>query len=165
MTMLVTLFLVLINIHNTIQTNSPKVMIVCVMFAIIRGFFQAEGFTAIKSWVIACIVFVFGAMLEYSVILLMLKLEKMNLGPQQPYNQVRAVKIPPLISALLPSLGAVKPLLKKTFLKTTLHPYRHDLLLHLSDPLPDLQPDLLVERGQLAHGDLEHLQPGGDTGL
>ena len=25
MTMLVTLFLVLINIHNTIQTNSPKV--------------------------------------------------------------------------------------------------------------------------------------------
>ena len=28
--------------------------------------FQADGFTAIKSWVIACIVFVFGAMLEYS---------------------------------------------------------------------------------------------------
>lgn len=65
MTMLVTLFLVLINIHNTIQTNSPK----------------AEGFTAIKTWVIACIIFVFGAMLEYSAILLLLKLEKMECGP------------------------------------------------------------------------------------
>jgi len=62
MTMLVTLFLVLINIHNTIQTNSPK----------------AEGFTAIKTWIIACIVFVFGALLEYSVILFMLKLEKIK---------------------------------------------------------------------------------------
>jgi len=72
MTMLVTLFLVLINIHNTIQTNSPK----------------ADGFTAIKSWVIACIVFVFGAMLEYSGILLLLKLEKMNIKPLQAYFQV-----------------------------------------------------------------------------
>ncbi|XP_023333946.1 glutamate-gated chloride channel isoform X2 [Eurytemora carolleeae] len=62
MTMLVTLFLVLINIHNTIQTNSPK----------------AEGFTAIKTWIIACIAFVFGALLEYSVILLLLKLEKIR---------------------------------------------------------------------------------------
>ena len=70
MTMLVTLFLVLINIHNTIQTNSPK----------------AEGFTAIKTWVIACIIFVFGAMLEYSAILLLLKLEKMECGP---YAEVR----------------------------------------------------------------------------
>jgi hypothetical protein len=32
MTMLVTLFLVLINIHNTIQTNSPKVRILLVIF-------------------------------------------------------------------------------------------------------------------------------------
>ena len=37
---------------------------------------------------IACIVFVFGAMLEYSVILLMLKLEKMNVGYYKSYNQV-----------------------------------------------------------------------------
>ena len=32
MTMLVTLFLVLINIHNTIQTNSPKVRIRPIIF-------------------------------------------------------------------------------------------------------------------------------------
>ena len=44
---------------------------------------QADGFTAIKSWVIACIVFVFGAMLEYSGILLLVKLEKMNIRPLQ----------------------------------------------------------------------------------
>merc|ERR1719382_654411 len=60
MTLLVTIFLVLINIHNTIQTNSPK----------------AEGLTAIECWVIACIIFVFGALLEYTVILLKLKLKK-----------------------------------------------------------------------------------------
>jgi len=62
MTLLVTIFLVLINIHNTIQTNSPK----------------AEGLTAIECWVIACIIFVFGALLEYTVILLKLKLKKMK---------------------------------------------------------------------------------------
>jgi len=62
MTLLVTIFLVLINIHNTIQTNSPK----------------AEGLTAIECWVIACIIFVFGALLEYTVILLKLKLKKVR---------------------------------------------------------------------------------------
>ena len=51
---------------------------------------QADGFTAIKSWVIACIVFVFGAMLEYSGILLLLKLERMQTGPGAAveYSQV-----------------------------------------------------------------------------
>jgi len=62
MTLLVTIFLVLINIHNTIQTNSPK----------------AEGLTAIECWVIACIIFVFGALLEYTVILLKLKIRKLK---------------------------------------------------------------------------------------
>ena len=60
MTLLVTIFLVLINIFNTIQTNSPK----------------AEGLTAIEAWVIACIIFVFGALGEYTVILLKIKLKK-----------------------------------------------------------------------------------------
>ena len=63
MTLLITLFLVLINIFNTIQTNSPK----------------AEGLTAIEAWVITCFIFVFGALLEYTVILLKLKLKKVKL--------------------------------------------------------------------------------------
>lgn len=62
MTLLVTIFLVLINIFNTIQTNSPK----------------AEGLTAIEAWVIACIIFVFGALGEYTVILLKIKLKKLT---------------------------------------------------------------------------------------
>jgi len=65
MTLLVTIFLVLVNIFNTIQTNSPK----------------AEGLTAIEAWVIACIIFVFGALSEYTVLLLKIKLE--NCFPRQ----------------------------------------------------------------------------------
>ena len=41
-------------------------------------YFQAEGLTAIECWVIACIIFVFGALLEYTVILLKLKLKKVR---------------------------------------------------------------------------------------
>ena len=37
---------------------------------------QAEGLTAIECWVIVCIIFVFGALAEYTVILLKLKLQK-----------------------------------------------------------------------------------------
>ena len=44
MALLVTVFLVLINIFNTITTNSPN----------------AEGLTAIEIWMLACILFVFG---------------------------------------------------------------------------------------------------------
>ena len=40
--------------------------------------FQAEGLTAIECWVIACIIFVFGALAEYTVILLKLKLKKVQ---------------------------------------------------------------------------------------
>ncbi len=46
MALLVTLFLVLVNIFNTITTNIPK----------------AEGLTAIEAWVIVCVLFVFGAL-------------------------------------------------------------------------------------------------------
>ena len=100
MTLLVTIFLVLINIHNTIQTNSPKVDTIShhvtqchgrtthklsvnnKMFSLLSQYkcFKAEGLTAIECWVIACIIFVFGALLEYTVILLQLKLKKVRQG-------------------------------------------------------------------------------------
>ena len=53
MTLLVTLFLVLINIFNNITSNSPNV----------------EGLTAISAWVITCILFVFGTPSGYAGIL------------------------------------------------------------------------------------------------
>ena len=51
--MLITLFLVLINIFNTVTSNSPNV----------------EGMTAIAAWMLSCILFVFGALLAYAFIL------------------------------------------------------------------------------------------------
>ena len=53
MALLITLFLVLTNIFNTITNISPNV----------------EGMTAISSWMIACMFFVFLALLEYALIL------------------------------------------------------------------------------------------------
>ena len=53
MALLVTLFLVLTNIFNTITNISPNV----------------EGMTAISLWMIACMFFVFLALLEYAAIL------------------------------------------------------------------------------------------------
>merc|ERR1719384_2797815 len=53
MALLITLFLVLVNIFNTVTTNTPK----------------AEGLTAIESWMLSCLLFVFGALVEYAVIL------------------------------------------------------------------------------------------------
>ena len=47
MTLLITLFLVLVNIFNNVTTNSPK----------------AEGLTAIEIWMLVCILFVFGQFL------------------------------------------------------------------------------------------------------
>ena len=48
MGLLVTLFLVLVNIFNNVTTNTPK----------------AEVLTAIEAWMLACILFVFGALVE-----------------------------------------------------------------------------------------------------
>ena len=47
MALLITVFLVLVNIFNTITTNIPK----------------AERLTAIETYIIACILFVFGALI------------------------------------------------------------------------------------------------------
>ena len=48
---------------------------------LLKAFFdvKAEGLTAIECWVIACIIFVFGALLEYTVILLKLKLKRVTM--------------------------------------------------------------------------------------
>jgi len=72
MTLLITVFLVLVNIFNTITTNIPK----------------AEGLTAIEAWVIVCVLFVFGALVEYAGILLQMKMRvstrQMPLKKQSP---------------------------------------------------------------------------------
>ena len=53
MALLVTLFLVLVNIFNTVTTNTPK----------------AEGLTAIEAWMLSCILFVFASLTEYACLL------------------------------------------------------------------------------------------------
>lgn len=53
MALLVTLFLVLVNIFNTVTTNTPK----------------AEGLTAIEAWMLSCILFVFASLIEYACLL------------------------------------------------------------------------------------------------
>merc|ERR1719242_1327387 len=72
MTLLITVFLVLVNIFNTITTNIPK----------------AKGLTAIEAWVIVCVLFVFGALIEYAGILLQMKMRastrKLPLKKQSP---------------------------------------------------------------------------------
>ena len=66
MALLVTLFLVLVNIFNNVTTNTPK----------------AEGLTAIEAWMLACILFVFATLAEYAGLLF----HKMNLfiGKDKP---------------------------------------------------------------------------------
>ena len=73
MALLVTLFLVLVNIFNNVTTNTPK----------------AEGLTAIEAWMLACILFVFAALAEYAAILF----HKMNLviGNQRQNKQTYEV--------------------------------------------------------------------------
>ncbi len=53
MAMLITLFLVLINIFNTVTSNSPN----------------TEGMNAITAWMLVCIFFVFGALGGYAFLL------------------------------------------------------------------------------------------------
>ena len=53
------LIMLQVNIFNTTTTNSPK----------------ADGLNAMQSWVICCIFFVFGALFEYAIILLQMKIK------------------------------------------------------------------------------------------
>ena len=87
MALLVTLFLVLINIFNTITNVSPNV----------------EGMTAISAWMIACMFFVFGALLAYATILYFLLVCKLfiyytyiylsDLGPRAGSSKSELAKI------------------------------------------------------------------------
>ena len=60
MALLVTLFLVLVNIFNSVTDNAPK----------------AEGLTAVETWVVSCIIHVFGVLAEYALILKIIQAEK-----------------------------------------------------------------------------------------
>ena len=60
MALLVTLFLVVINIFNNLISNSPN----------------SAGFNAVSAWVFSCLVFVFGALVAYAGILLRKKIAK-----------------------------------------------------------------------------------------
>ena len=72
MAMLITLFLVLINIFNIVTTNSPNV----------------EGVTAIAAWMMACILFVFGALLGYAYLLW--KKKKSCLKRKKPVSKLKS---------------------------------------------------------------------------
>ena len=56
MALLITLFLVLINLFSSILSYSPT----------------AEAMTAISSWMLVCLLFVFGALIGYAGLLVLL---------------------------------------------------------------------------------------------
>ena len=60
MALLVTLFLVLVNIFNSVTANAPK----------------SEGLTAVEFWVVMCILHVFCVLSEYAIILKIIQMEK-----------------------------------------------------------------------------------------
>lgn len=60
MALLVTLFLVLVNIFNSVTANAPK----------------AEGLTAVETWVVMCILHVFCVLSEYAIILKMIQSDR-----------------------------------------------------------------------------------------
>ena len=83
MALLVTLFLVLVNIFNTINNISPNV----------------EGMTAISMWMIACIFFVFGSLMAYATLLYFLSVSQiggisirlLNWGPWKPKKEIAVI--------------------------------------------------------------------------
>ena len=64
MGLLITLFLVLVNLFISITTNSPN----------------TKSLTSISTWVLICIIFVQGAVLEYGGILLFKYFSISNFG-------------------------------------------------------------------------------------
>ena len=64
MALLVTLFLVLVNIFNSVTANAPK----------------SEGLTAVETWVVMCILHVFCVLAEYAIILKIIQVEKRKIS-------------------------------------------------------------------------------------
>ena len=58
--LLVTLFLVLVNIFNTVTTNTPKAEGPCLLLSAQP---LLAGLTAIEAWMLSCILFVFGCLI------------------------------------------------------------------------------------------------------
>eukprot|EP00091_Calanus_sinicus_P005152 TRINITY_DN15538_c0_g1_i1.p1 TRINITY_DN15538_c0_g1~~TRINITY_DN15538_c0_g1_i1.p1 ORF type:complete len:294 (-),score=61.59 TRINITY_DN15538_c0_g1_i1:84-872(-) len=74
MTLLVILFLALLNIINTIKPELPK----------------AEGLTAIEVWLLVCMLFLFGALIEYAVLLFKnLQVKKKNPSEAKKANSIQ----------------------------------------------------------------------------
>ena len=66
MGLLITLFLVLVNLFISITTNTPN----------------TKSLTSISTWVLVCIIFVQGAVLEYGGILLFKYFSVSNVGSE-----------------------------------------------------------------------------------
>ena len=77
MALLLTLFLVLVNIFNSVTANAPK----------------SEGLTAVDTWVVMCILHVFCVLVEYALILKIIQVEKLK-------TTARLGKFDPLYLAL-----------------------------------------------------------------
>ena len=84
MALLVTLFLVLTNIFNSITNVSPN----------------TEGMTAIASWMIACMGFVFLALLAYASILYFLLVSFKSISDRWYIKVTRILKANCTISAI-----------------------------------------------------------------
>ena len=69
MTLLVTIFLVLINIFNNVTSNSPNVEGLTAISSNVRVI-STYNDNVLSAWIITCILFVFGALAGYAGLLL-----------------------------------------------------------------------------------------------
>ena len=102
MALLVTLFLVLVNIFNSVTANSPKAegsryyhlkqrvqwsssyypsLLTEMMMAALKGL------TAVETWVVSCIIHVFGVLAEYALILKMIQSMKRREAEEKKKEQ------------------------------------------------------------------------------